>query len=328
MNEINQIEPEHGPGRLADYLAELLKRFRHFSGPMEPPVGMASHLARIRVSGRLLAALDRSSGPVAEGFVRLGGVLGEWVTFFESSPESFPLNLASPVERLADFLEELLARRDQGVPAAELGTDGGWSAVLASFRHAGTPLAVLEDVEDLFSRWGRHWTDDNLTPLQEQQLFRRWLSLRERGDVLFQVDGGRTRRLDDLGGPTGGSGEILLLVDSTFRRDEIRDKLVARDYRVEIPRDPAQALEFLSAGPAPRAVLCDNLEPTLHLTNLREGLSSLAGVAVIPLVLVVGSSLAGAQDEERARSLGAAAAWREPFDPVDLGRILQCLSQP
>lgn len=328
MNEINQIEPEHGPGRLADYLAELLKRFRHFSGPMEPSVGMASHLARIRVSGRLLSALDRSSGSVAEGFVRLGGVLGEWVTFFDSSPESFPLHLASPVERLADFLEELLVRRDQGVPAAELTRDEGWGVILASFRHAGTPLAVLEDVEDLFSRWGLRWSDDNLTPLQEQQLFRRWLSLRKRGDALFQVDGERTHRLDDLRGPAGDSPEILLLVDSTFRRDEIREKLMARDYRVEVPCDPAQALEFLSTGPVPRAVLCDNLEPTLHLANLRERLSSQEGSAPVPLVLVVGSSLAVAQDEERARSLGAVAAWREPFDPVDLGRILQCLSQP
>ena len=328
MNEINQIEPEHGPGRLADYLAELLKRFRHFSSPMEPPVGMASHLARIRVSGRLLAVLDRSSGPVAEDFVRLGGVLGEWVTFFESSPESFPQFLASPVERLADFLEELLARRDQGVPAAELTRDEGWVTALASFRHAGTPLAVLEDVEDLFSRWGRRWTADNLTPVQEKQLLRRWLSLRKKGDALFQLDGGPMHRVDDLRGPAGGSTEILLLVDSTFRRDEIRDKLIDRDYRVEIPCDPAQALEYLAAGQGPRAVLCDNLEPTLHLTNLREGLSSQEGGARIPLVLVVGSSLTGALDIERARSLGAVAAWREPFDPVDLGRILQCLSQP
>jgi CheY-like chemotaxis protein len=119
-----------------------------------------------------------------------------------------------------------------------------------------------------------------------------------------------------------------LLVDSMFRRDEIRDKLADRDYQVAIPCDITQALEFLAAGPAPRAILCDNLEPTRHLDRLREGLSSLTGDTNIPLVLVVGSSLAGARDDERAKSLGAVAAWREPFDPVELGRILQRLSQP
>ena len=328
MNELNLNEPESGPGLLADYLVELLKRFHHFSGPMEPTPGMTSHLARIKVSARLLAALDRPSGPVAEGFVRLGGVLGEWVTFFESSPESFPLHMSFPLEHLADYLEELLARRDQGAPAVELDRDVGWRAVLASFRHAGTPLAVLEEVEDLFRRWGRRWTDENLTPVQEQRLRRRWFSLRKRGDVLFHLDGGPESRAEDLRSPAGESPEILLLVDSTFRRDQIRDKLTDRDYRVKIPRDPAQALEFLAAGPPPWAVICDNLEPTRHLACLREGLSSLPGAANIPLVLVVGSPLAGIADRERACSLGAVAAWREPFDPVVLNRILQRLSRP
>ncbi len=328
MNEFNLNEPEPGPGLLADYMVELLKRFHHFSGPMEPALEMAPHLARIKVSARLLAALGQPSGPVAEGFVRLGGVLKEWVVFFESSPESFPLHLSFPLEHLADYLEELLARCDQGASAVELARDAGWQAVLALFRHAGTPLAVLEEVEDLFRRWGRRWTDEILTPVQEQRLSRRWFSLRKKGDVLFHLDAGQEPRPEGLRSPAGGSPEILLLVDSTFRRDQIRDNLTDRDYRVKMPRDPAQALEFLAAGPAPRAVLCDNLEPTRHLARLRKGLSSLPGAAKIPLVLVVGSSLAGVADQERACSLGAVAAWQEPFDPVVLNRILQRLSQP
>jgi CheY-like chemotaxis protein len=328
MNEINLSDKTPGPGQLADYLAELLKRFRHFSGPVEPAPGMASHMARIKVSARLLTTLDRSPGRASEGFVRLGGVLAEWVIFFEATPESFPLHLISPVGRLADYLEELMVKRDQGKPAAELARDTSWAAVLAAFQHAGTPLAVLEDVEDLFSRWGRRWSGENLTPVQEQQLLRRWLSLRSKGDVLFQPDEDGYLRENDLGNSVPGYPDILLLVDSMFRRDEIRDKLADRDYQVAIPCDITQALEFLAAGPAPRAILCDNLEPTRHLDRLREGLSSLTGGTNIPLVLVVGSSLAGARDDERAKSLGAVAAWREPFDPVELGCILQRLSQP
>ncbi len=328
MNEINLSDMTPGPGHLADYLAELLKRFRHFSGPMEPAAELASHVARIKVSARLLTALDRSGGGAPEGFVRLGGVLAEWANFFEASPESFPLYLVSPVQRLADYLEELMLRRDRGEPAVVLNSDRGWVAVLASFNHAGTPLAVLEDVEDLFNRWGSRWSDENLTPIQEQQLLRSWLSLRKRGDVLFRVDEGRKPGEKGLLGPAHEFPEVLLLVDSVFRRDEIRDKLTDRNYRVEIPCDTTQALEFLAAGPVPRAILCDNLEPTRPLASLREGLYSLKGGTKIPLVLVVGSTLAGAVDDERARSLGAVAAWREPFDPVDLGRILQRLSQP
>jgi CheY-like chemotaxis protein len=116
-------------------------------------------------------------------------------------------------------------------------------------------------------------------------------------------------------------------VDSAFRRDEIREKLIDRNYRVEMPCDPAQALEFVTNGPPPLAVLCDNLEPTRHLARMKEGLALVSKGANIPLVLVVGSSLAGTADSDRARKLGAAAAWKEPFDPVEFNRILQRLSR-
>jgi CheY-like chemotaxis protein len=328
MNDHNLSELQTGPGQLADFLAELLKQFRHFSSPVEPTPEMATHLARIKIAARLLSVLLASSGPVTESFIRLGGVLQEWVAFFDASPESFPHHLTSPLERLANYLEEMMARHDQGVPATELADDEGWGGILASLRHAGTPLAVLEEVETLFRRWNRRWTDQNLTPLQEKQLLRRWLSLRKRGDVLFHRDGGHQAWAEDIPGPVGKSPEILLLVDSSFRRDQIRDKLTDSGFRVEIPCDPAQALEFLASGPAPQAILCDHLEPTRHLACVTEGLSRLPGAMNIPLVLVVGSSLAGPADQERAFSLGAVAAWREPFDPMDLKRILQRLSQP
>jgi len=328
MNDHNPSEPQSGPGHLADFLAELLKQFRHFSSPVEPIPEMATQLARIKVAARLLSALQVPSGPVAESFVRLGGVLEEWVAFFDASPESYPHHLTSPLEQLADYLEDLMARRDKGVSPTELAGDDRWGGILASFRHAGTPLAVLEDVESLFRKWNGRWTDQNLTPLQEQQLRRRWLSLRMRGDVLFYRDGGHQAWAEDVRGPAGDSPEILLLVDSSFRRDQIRDKLTDRGFRVEIPCDPTQALEFLASGPAPQAILCDHLEPTRHLACVTEGLSRMPVAANIPLVLVVGSSLAGPADQERAFSLGAVAAWREPFDPMDLKRILQRLAQP
>ncbi|MEN8006726.1 MAG: hypothetical protein ABFS42_06890 [Candidatus Krumholzibacteriota bacterium] len=326
MNGLNQSEI--GPGQLADYLAELLQRFRHFCGTLEAVPGMASHLARLKVSARLLGAVARPTEPGGDDFTRLGGVLGEWVTCFESSPESFPHHLNHPFERLADYLEEILAGRDQGVTAAVLAADGGWGAAVASFRNAGTPLAVLEEIDDQLRRWQGRWTEDSLTPVQEQQLHRRWLSLRKKGDVLFGVVAADPAGVAGRQGSADGVPVYLLLVDSGFRRDQIREKLAHHDYRVEIPCDPTQALEFLAAGPPPRAVLCDNLEPTRYLAGVRDGLSARSGMVSVPLVLVVGSSSGGSAGLQRARSLGAAGAWGEPYDPGDLHRILQRLSQP
>ena len=163
--------------------------------------------------------------------------------------------------------------------------------------------------------------------MQEKQLQRRWLSLRKSGDAMFRLFDGREALAED-DRESGGAPGVLLLVDSSFRRDQIRDKLADHGFRVEIPCDPAQALEFLGTGPAPGAVLCDHLEPTRHLAHVRDGLAKRLGAENIPLVLVVGSSLAGPADQERANALGAVAAWREPFDPMDLKRILQRLSQP
>lgn len=325
MNRENQ--KEIGPGQLADLLAELLEQFRHFCGSLETVPGMASHMVRIKVAARLLSALAETSGARGKGFSRLGGVLGEWVECFESTPESFPQHLNSPLERLADFLEEILAQGDRGFGAGELAADAGWRAAVASFRHAGTPLAVLEDVDDQLRRWGYRWNADNLTPVQEQQLNRRWLRLKERGDVLFRsgsVPGGPA----DSPGRVAGSPQVVLLVDSTFRRDQITEKLTDHEYRVEIPCDPGQALEFMAAGNVPRAVLCDNLEPTRHLVRVRDGLAEGAYPEKVPLVLIVGGSSNEMADLQRAKSLGAMGAWREPYDPADLHRILQRPSQP
>lgn len=312
---------EYGPGLVADHLAELLQRFRLFTGTTGSTGDLASCLARLRISARLLPDVGRQAGSTAEGFVRLGGVLTEWVARFESIPESIPPYLGPPFRRLADYLEEVMIQRDQGIPAGTLAADEGWLTVLASFRSAGTPLEVLEDVDDLLRKWGGQWSDTNLTPAQEQMLRRRWVSLREKGDLLF--GGGRSR--EDL---FPGAPVVHLLVDSTLRRDQIREKLSGRGFGVEVPRDPDQALEFLTTGPAPRAVLCDDLEPTRHLVRLKRKLRDHPSKTAIPLVLVVGQSMSRQADARRAQALGAVGFWPEPYYPVELNGILQRLQGP
>ena len=318
----------NGPGRLADLMAELLKRFRHFSGAPEVAAGLATHLARIRVSARLLLVPGQAPGPASEGYVRLAGVLGELVARYESIPESLPAYLGRPLGRLADFLEEVLVRLDDGVPTGVVAADEGWDAVLASFRNAGTPLEVLEDVDDLFRKWGNRWSDGNLTPVQETKLRQRWLDLRRKGDRYFLADETGCPDLTDPPGIIAEGPLVFLLLDSSFRREQIREKLAGCGYRVRVLRDSAEVLEHLRTGEAPRAILCDNLEPTRHLVRLGGGMSELPPEQVPPLVLVVGSSLVGVADDRRALGLGAVAAWGDPFEPGDLRRILQRLSQP
>jgi len=324
------IKPnEYGPGLLADYLAELLRRFRHFSQAHDPDPLLASPLARIRISARLLGALGAEPDPGCEGFVRLGGVLAEWEAGFTSCPESFPASLFRPLERLADFLEEILARRDGGTGIAELAFDEAWARLLDAFRHAGTPLAVMDEVDDLFRRWGGRWTQENLTPVQDQQLRGHWRRLRDSGDQLFLAPAEEAP--EALDGPEPRSERprhLLLLVDSTFRRDQIRNKLAEWDFILEIPRDPQKALELFAAESAPQAVLCDQLEPTRHLSRLRQGLEALPGAPKVPLILVTSASGSPGREQAMASALGAEAAWSEPYHPGELHRILQRLSQP
>jgi len=324
-----RLENENGPGLLADHLAELQLRFRHFSGENRPSGALASSMARMRITARLLPVLAQPAGRATEGFQRLGGVLAEWVHGFESSPESFPVYLEKPVGRLADYLEELIARRDDGVPAIELAKDQGWPGVLASFRHAGTPLAVMEDADELFRRWRARWTENNLTPAQVKLLQRRWLDLRKSADQLFLGEGRKQLWGRDPEEPSAGRPRILLLVDSNFGRNQLRGILVGRNFEVVVPSDPSEGRDLLAAGPGFRAAICDNLEPTRHLVRLRKELQSLPSLRSLPLVLVVaGPFRSRGPLRDRARALGAAAAWSEPYDPAELSGILQRLSQP
>jgi CheY-like chemotaxis protein len=326
MNRIDRNST--GPGHLADLLAELLQQFRHFYGSPETAPGMASHLARLKVSARLLTLLPGPAGPKDDGFARLGGVLGEWCSSYESSPESFPLHVCGPLERLAGYLEEILAAGDRGVPVPVLAADDGWKSSVTSFRSAGTPLAILEEVDGQLRKWEHRWNVDNLTPVQEKELYHRWLALRKKGDALFRAGAGPRSGAGEFSGFGGEARLVLLLVDSSFRRDQITEKLHGHDYRVEIAGDPAEALEMLAAGMEPRVIACDNLEPTRHLAGIRDGLAAAPAFRTVPLVLVVGGAGTDQAGLRRARSLGAAGAWREPYDPADFHRILQRLSQP
>jgi CheY-like chemotaxis protein len=318
----------NGPGRLADLVAELLKRFRHFSGEAEVAPGLASHLARIKVSARLLTSAGLPTESAREDFARLTGVLTELVARYESVPESLPHHLGPPVARLADYLEEIMLRLDGGVPLSEAAGDAGWATIQASFSNAGTPLAVLEDADDLLRKWGNRWSADGLTPIQVKNLGRRWQELKSKGDRLFCSGEIREPGVHGFSGDRAASPVVFLLLDSTFRRDQLREKLIGCGYGVTVPTDPGQALKLLETGPAPEAVLCDNLEPTRHLVRFLCELSNSRAERIPPCVLVVSTSLGPESDDDRARGLGAVASWTDPFDLEDLRRILQRLSQP
>ena len=326
MNGTNQND--NGPGRLADTVAELRKRFRHFDGEAQGAPGLASHLARIKISARLLPSAGLPAETAREGFVRLSGVLAERVARYESVPESLPRNLGPPVARLADYLEEVLDRLDDGTPLATVALDTGWGTVQASFENAGTPLEVFEDAEDLFRKWDRRWALDDLTPIRAKDLGRRWRRLNEPGDRLF-LAGEYNQAAPDLAdaGPPGAP-ILVLLVDSSFLRERLRDRLQEAGFRVEVPEDPGRARELLEREPTVQAVLGDNLEPTRHLVRLAAEVAEHAMGRVPPFILVAGGALVHGEGDRRARALGAEAAWADPFRAADLRRILQRLSQP
>ena len=91
---------------------------------------------------------------------------------------------------------------------------------------------------------------------------------------------------------------------------------------METARDAADLLARVGTAEAPDILLCDNLEPTLHLTTVRAGLPTTDTEAGPALVLLASSGGSPASLRERARIVGARGTWAEPFRPADLAAIL------
>jgi CheY-like chemotaxis protein len=116
-------------------------------------------------------------------------------------------------------------------------------------------------------------------------------------------------------------GRILLLVSGLLRASALHERLKIASYQVVPCSDPKEAAKQLRTGKVFQAVLCDQVEPTRHLSRLIRLLLKQTGVVVAPLVLVTGiqqGDLTG-----HARDLGAAGAWTPPYRPSQLQEIIR-----
>jgi hypothetical protein len=318
-----------GPGALADYLTELLARLRLLSCPMEIAAGIPAAVPRIKVAARLLPEIDPRDAAAGDELIRLAGVLAEFTAFLEQHPESLPAKLDRSLERLAHFLDKLLGLADAGVSGDDLVRHHGWRAIRASFRQAGSPLAVLDDLEEILADWREAWRGEELSAAHEQTLGRGWEQIKIWGDRLFEAT--VQRREPQIGLSDAGAGPpVLLLVDSRLLRTRLAANLVAAGVPVLEAVDSRGALELLLAGRGIRAVVCDDLEPTNHLRDL-GALIAEREWADLPgrpdLVLALASSPDPRPSTVADKSV-AAGVWGEPFAPVALKRILQRRTDP
>lgn len=308
-------------GRLADHMAELTHQLRHFAADAPESSCAPVVLARLSVAARLWSTLGQTEGQT--DLMTFTARLDELVAAWKDLDAQGPVDLLPALDRLADWLEDLLKRLDEGEVVADLATDPGWALILATFCDAQTPLAILNDLEDRLRVWAGRWCDADMSSSDEHLLHERWLTLRAYADALLSPSATQT---EDLVSVDPSVVTIILLVDSPMRRDQLRQKLQGLEANIEIARDPVQALELWRQLGA-RAVLSDNLEPTNHLLRLRELVSTDAdtsGIAADPtVILVAGTARWGTErDQKRARKLGARGVWFEPYAASELWDML------
>lgn len=309
------IRPEDYAALLATTLAELSEQLRQRSVQHTGEASLPRCTARLEVLARLLADPNLVAAPgsltaVGESLRGLLAALGD-------SPGRDLAYLEPGLEFLAEVLEATLARLDSGEMAGTICGDPLWLAVLSRLSTAGTPLEIMDELDACARRWEEQWCDRNLTLGQERELRRRWQTFREYGDAMF----GQSSQ-GQVAGNVGAtpSGQLLLLVESVLRREQLLQRLHAVGHDARPAASLQDALDCLRQPTRTRAILCDNLEPSHHLTRLalkKETLQQENG-PLPALILVTGGSGNSAADLKRARGLGADGVWAEPFknDPI------------
>ena len=314
--------PASFPGLLAGHLAKLNHQLRHLraNGLDSAVVAAAgpSHtvVKRLQVAAALLSDPDACRGAEQASLQRLGLVLGELLSGLNETPASVPAYLLTPLGHLAEFLTEVFDRLDAGEEPALLCRDVRWESLLAVFINAGTVLQGLDEVEDRLLAWSRRYAEKDLSASQELALQHRWSLLREFGDSLFGATA-QGRRGEDLTGR-----RVMLLLDSPFRQAQLGERLREAGCLVETSGDPCGLMARVEDPLPPELLLCDNLEPSLHLTVVRARLESLTEAKRPPLVLVAATGGRPEKLRDRAKHLGAQGTWADPFRPADLAAAL------
>jgi len=292
-------------------LAELADRLRRSPpGPAgESPVPAC--IPRLEVSAALFN--DLVLPPPAGSLPGLGKALYGLLAAMEDAPAGTPGFLEPVLADLAEVLESILRRLDEGETSAQLARDPAWLQILSRLESAGTPLEIMDELDARARRWEDRWCEDDLPPDVEQELRRRWRTFRDYGDAMFQLPA------LPAGPEARDQVPVVLLIESILHREQLLRKLDRLGFAVRTAASPEEALGMISHPEPPSFFFCDNLEPSNHLVCLVHGARQAQDLP--DLVLVTAGSGNPRADLQRARQLGAAGVWIEPFDLGSLSGI-------
>lgn len=107
-------------------------------------------------------------------------------------------------------------------------------------------------------------------------------------------------------------GRILMVEDDDDLRASISDVLVGAGFVVTEARHGAQALELLSAGPRPDAILLDLMMPVMNGWEFRVRQKRAPGLDATPVVVMTANSTA------QAIAIDAARVLPKPFSSKEL----------
>lgn len=302
------MRPENYVELLTHALAELADRLRLCSEEPAAETTIPACTARLDAVAALLrsAELRTELGPLAA----LGDELADLLAIMRDCPGRDLGYLGPALELLAGALENTLRQLDQGASLVQAAGDPEWLAVLSRLANAGTPLEIMDELDAGAKRWENRWCDEGLSPGQEAELHRRWLTFRAYGDAMFGSTDQQPRRGESP--ETGDAAQVVLLVESVLRREHLLKKLRAGGLAVQTAATAAEAAVLAASSGAVRAILCDDLEPSRNLSRLSPRRREGGGLPA--LVLVTGGSGNPAEDLRRARSRGADGVWTEPFN--------------
>jgi CheY-like chemotaxis protein len=307
---------------LARTLAELVHRLRRFFGPEdscdvrdtrsahaspESPLILPATLPRLMAVVSLLEApqLTERTRPLAS----LAPDLRRLVDLVDEHQELNPAWLEPALDHLAQGLEWGLVGLDRGLPAGKIANAPQWLGLMSRLSAAGTPLAVMDELDACCQDWEDVWADRLLSDVEENLLRTRWQTFREYGDAMF---GGQEKSQSDQ---PGLGWQVVLLVAGKLRREQLTHKLNGLGYGVLKVENVAEVLARNAQEGPVRAIICDNQEPTNHLASLASLGQQLqtADGGLPPLILVGPASGHSQGAPHRARALGADGLWVEPF---------------
>jgi len=325
---------------LTDLLSGFLLELRQSKIDKRESTKAPVFVVKMVVAARLLAEHGGSvQSPVLTNF---GHVLLDLLLWAQQHPDRCPARYDGFWAILADFLEDVLERCDQGDDISEIDGDPQLTKVITLFvdlQGAGsearekqpcdlpiteplTEFRFLDKVENLLSQLPGKQTKVLDGSKDSLQLRYRWSKIRTAGDALFDPE--NIDIVPQSGFPaatTANLHKIVMLVSGSFRSDALQERLQHADLNVIHATAPEQVIDLMQDKKPISCILSDDVEPTRHLKHLLALFPQSSDSSFPRIVLVSGAQADVAR--RRARKLGLAGVWMPPFSiSVLLGIVL------